>query len=256
MVTLDWQLTHAGEATLVELVVTSDANRRVEIESTLKPVWPPRRRNRPAAGWDDTGFEGVVTAGEPLVLGYASPADPAEPPATVVETGPVPDTGDETPTPEELVRSLGEAAPPRDAVPSSGDQSTGARQDNLWSGPDRPGTETETETSDAGTNEETDTGQSGPAETQHAVDQTPGAAVDAWLAAVEGRLETAERLAAVETAAEARAAVDDAGGIEAVQTLCERLDADRDRIERLDAGDLGERVDGVEVPLSALERLT
>jgi phosphoserine phosphatase len=67
----------------------------------------------------------------------------------------------------------------------------------------------------------------------------------------------AERLAAVETAEEGRAAVESAGGIEQVRTLCERLDADRERLERIEnrRTAFDQRLAGVEVPLSALERL-
>jgi hypothetical protein len=61
----------------------------------------------------------------------------------------------------------------------------------------------------------------------------------------------------VETAGEARAAVDAAGGIEQVRALCDRLDADRRRLEQIEQrhGEFGDRLDETEVPLSALERL-
>jgi hypothetical protein len=84
-------------------------------------------------------------------------------------------------------------------------------------------------------------------------DAPPAPAVDPWFDALERRLDAAERLGAVETADEARAAVDAVGGIDAVRRLCARLDADRTRCDRLAGVD--DRLDAVEVPLSALERL-
>ena len=315
MATLDWQLTPAGDATLVELMVTSDADTRVEIESSLQPVWPPRRENRPAAGWDGSGFEGTVAAGEPLALGYASPDDPVEPPATIVETEPVPDdsgeppTADdsgEPPTADDLVRALGDARPPRDAVPTP-DDPPGDAHPTAGSAPvDRPpdhrppvddpsprdrSPDVDTPPTHDGPPQDSHT--SAPAESQSRNDPPddhgsapsgrspggqspadrappdrerasngqppaePGESVDTWLEAVSRRIETAQRLAEVETAEEARAAVRAAGGIDQVRTLCERLDADRARMERTETrrATLDRQLATVDVPLSALERL-
>ena len=253
MATLDWYLDRVGGATLVELFVTSDADVRVEITSALQPVWPPRRRNRPTAGWSDSGFEGVVTAGNQLVLGYASPADPVEPPARIVGTEPVTGGSDEPPTPEQLVRSLGEAAPPRDAVPAertaTGHNAESSRQPAAWPPSEGPqqGERAANGASSGGGEPTTEAGRQDNAQS--------GVAVAAWLEAVEQRLDVAERLAAVETTAEARAAVGTAGGIEAVQRLCTQLENDRERLERIDAAELEERLATVEIPLTALERL-
>lgn len=253
MATLDWQLTDAGDATLVELVVTSDTDTGIELTSNLTPVWPPRRHSRPAAGWNENGYEGSVTAETPLVLGYASPADPVEPPATVAATGPVSNGRDGSPTPAELVRSLGEAGPPRDAVPTPTAPSTGADWPSATlpseeSGPDDTGV------SDHRAERSGPEDGMGVTEGDRATaDAPPAPAVDPWLDALERRLDAAERLGAVETADEARAAVDAVGGIDAVRRLCARLDADRTRCDRLAGVD--DRLDAVEVPLSALERL-
>ena len=307
MATLDWQLTPAGDATLVELIVTSDADTRVEIESSLQPVWPPRRENRPAAGWDGSGFEGTVAAGEPLVLGYASPDDPVEPPAAIVETEPVPDDSGEPPTADDLVRALGDARPPRDAVPMPDDPQPGDAHPTAGSAsvdrsPDRGppvddpsprdrSPDVDTPPAHDGTPQDGHT--SAPAESQSHNDPPddhgsapsgrspgeqspadrapldrerasngqppaePGESVDTWLEAVGRRVETAQRLAAVETAEEARAAVRAAGGIDRVRALCERLDADRARMERTETrrAALDRQLADVDVPLSALERL-
>lgn len=197
MATLDWSLARVDEVTFVELVVTSDIDERVEIESNLQPVWPPRRRGRPAAGWDETGVTGVVTADDPLVLGYASPAEPVDPPAELTDCQPVTaaesasgDAGsDDTPSPQLLVQALGAAEPPRDAIPVP-------------------------ETGDATT------------QPQPAPDATAATAPELWFEAVEHRLAEAERLAGGAGAATRRA--DDAGG---ERDLHEQLAADRRRLE-------------------------
>ena len=299
MATLDWQLRPAGDATLVELTVTSDADARVEIESSLQPVWPPRRENRPAAGWDDSGFEGTVAAGEPLVLGYASPDDPVEPPAAIVETDPVPDDSGEAPTADDLVRALGDARPPRDAVPTPDDTEPGdahptagsapvdrspdvdtppAHDGHTSASPESPPPDSHTATPAEGQSHSDPPDDRGSASAgrspreQSSADRAPpdrdrasngespskpGESVDTWLEAVGRRVETAQRLATVETAEEARAAVRAAGGIDQVRTLCERLDADRARMERTETrrAALDRQLADVDVPLSALERL-
>lgn len=128
MVDLDWRVDARDGASLVELRVTNPSRtaRRVRIANRLDgEVWPPRREGVPEAGWDDGGFEGVVAAGERRALGYASPAPAADPPAEVVWSeragasagGGDPDSSDVEATPEGVVRSLGAARPPADAVP-------------------------------------------------------------------------------------------------------------------------------------------
>lgn len=282
MVSLDWQLGRVAGVTLVELALTSDVTVHVTVESQLQPVWPPRERGRPAAGWTETGFEGVVEADGRLVLGYASPADAVEPPATVVGTEPVDEeAADRQPSAEALVRSLGGAGPPRDAVPlldgsgppaeqqASGEQTgdagtasrtSGSSQDRVTGRNDRGRNSPESDPSPDGPTREGESGTAVASEppVEGGTDrQEPGAAVDAWLDAVERRLETAERLAAADTAAEAQAAVDAAGGIDAVRALCDDLEADERRLGAVGGqhGQLRERIAAVEIPLSALERL-
>jgi len=95
MVTLDWETDRTDGVTLVRLYVTAEDRRRVRIENRLDgPVWPPREEGQPAAGWDDDTFEGVVAPDHRLVAGYATPAQPADPPAEVVTDEPA---GAETP---------------------------------------------------------------------------------------------------------------------------------------------------------------
>jgi hypothetical protein len=112
--------------TLVHLHLRNDelGPRRVRVADRLGgPVWFPRRRGVPEAGWDEGGFEGVLAAGATRALGYATPAEPADPPATVAWTeraaGAETKAG-ETTDPAAVVRRFGDPRPPRDALAEDG----------------------------------------------------------------------------------------------------------------------------------------
>lgn len=108
---------HAG-ITLVEAELSNPHRRAryVEVVSALDgPVLPPRESGYPADGWDDTGYRGTVEAGACLVLGYASPAPPADPPLTIESVEASPDDRT-TRSPGGIVRSLGDPRPPTDAL--------------------------------------------------------------------------------------------------------------------------------------------
>lgn len=222
MASLNCHTASVDGVTLVELLVTADTPTRVRVENRLDgPVWPPRRQGVPAAGWSDEGFEGVVA--DRLVLGYASPADPVDPPAALVETAPVEgDSGgtDGPPTPRELVRRLGRATPPRAAV-----------------APADPS----------------------PSEPTLDTDRQPGPppALEAWFETVEAAIVDAERLAEVDSIPDATAAVADAGGLEAVADLRESLVADRHALRRTAARcvTLADRAQEAEIPVETLARL-
>lgn len=236
MATLESHCRTAGGVTLVELCVTAARPRRVRVENCLEgPVWPPRTDGVPEPGWDGQGFEGRVDPDEPLVLGYASPAEPADPPARVAEEG---EPTDREPTPEAVVKALGRREPPREAMPA-----TGADSASSDTHPE-PTPDPDPEANACGRGREaTGSGDDG--------------VLDAWFAAVEGRLEAAEELAAASSVEEAEAAVERAGGIAAVRRLREQLRADRAALARLDrrCSDVRERAGAVEVPVEALARL-
>ncbi|WP_135829836.1 DUF7857 domain-containing protein [Halorussus halobius] len=127
MVDLDWRVESRADVSLVTLVVENPTAtpRRVRVANRLSgPVRPPRREGVPEAGWDEGGFEGVVPADATLPLGYASPAPPDEPPVELVwgERAGSADRDCERTVPDEspdgVVRALGDARPPADAVPS------------------------------------------------------------------------------------------------------------------------------------------
>lgn len=91
MVTLDAETTREDGTTFVRVRVAGAAvPHRVRIDSCLDgPVWPPRSRGIPEPGWDDDGFGGVVPADAVLALGFASPAEPVDPPVALRESEPV-----------------------------------------------------------------------------------------------------------------------------------------------------------------------
>jgi len=235
MATLDWHHTRAGGVTLVELLVTTDHPASVRIESELTPVWPPRRQGVPAAGWEGNSFETTVAGEDRLVVGYASPAEPDGQPATV-ESRPADSTGMESGVdPETLLQALGEAKPPRDLVPDT--QPEPGRTDGRA----------------ASTTEE----QLSAASSEQAAGDESIKSVESWFSAVETRLTTAERLASIESAAQATAELDAVGGIDGVRQLQSQLAADRDRLARLSdrQRQLSDRLETVDIPTEVLERV-
>lgn len=245
MVSLSCSVTRTDGVTLVTGVVTNpDRPRRVRLESRLDgPVWPPRTSGVPVEGWDGTGFECTLAAGESRPVGYASPATPTDPPMELVATEPVDaeaveggsdgDTPAVEPTVEDVVRELDSPRPPRDAVTVARPTATDG---------DRDGAETE-ERADAEPERQT----------QSAGDL---GAVESMLAAVEARVERAERLSAETHLATATEVVDGLGGVEGVRDLDRQLATDAERLSRLAdrAGSLAERAEATEVPTELVER--
>lgn len=224
MVSLDWHLRRAGRVTLVELVVHSPYDAEVLLTSNLTPVWPPRRRGRPAVGWDGSQFTSAVRAGCRAVVGYATPAEPAEPPATVTTHRPLTETTSAKPTPTELIQSLGDGSPPSDAVPSP----------NALPSHEHP------HHGDSGRRN------TPPAPSASGQNITPGADT------VETRLQAAERLTSAKTVPEAQAAVAATGGIDAVRALVKQLETDRLQNHH---PAIKTRLAAVDIPLASLERL-
>jgi len=279
MASLDWHQTRREGVTLVELVVQAEAAEWVRIESRLQPVWPPRRQGVPVAGWDGARFEGRVEPGDPLVVGYASPAAPLDPPAqlTTVDDGEEPPDGTAV-SPRAIVRTLGESAPPRDVVPvgDPGDAVDAAGVATATGAGPPTACRPEPDVGEPGAAGATPgrTGSRDPAagtvassrrppggsttSTATAEISDPEAAIEPWFGAVEGRLAEAERLADVTGVEEARGAVEAVGGIGAARDLRERLDADRQQLRMLQERQqrLAERLAAVEIPLSTLERVT
>lgn len=274
MATLDWQQRRTDGVTLVELLVTSERTCHVRIESTLTPVWPPRRQGVPDTGWTDNTFEGTIQDGGRLVLGFATPAEPTDPPA-VLETEEEPS---ETVEPRDIVRALGDAAPPRDALPAPklGETETTAVEreptvgETVSTTPER----SSSSTTDARNCEQPATCQQGTGpdlgvragargrvpnnpDTNHFSDAAP-AVLEAWFDEINSRLATAERLTSLESAEAASDAVERAGGLQAVEQLQAQLATDREQLEKLATRQesLTQRLDAVDIPVQALDRLT
>jgi hypothetical protein len=256
MATLDWEQTRRDGVTLVELSVTADTAEPIRIESELQPVWPPRRQGVPATGWDDGGFEGQVDPASPLVLGYASPATPADPPATVHTRDADNRRGAQTDTSEQtadgVVRALGQNTPPRDVVPTpepvQATPTPEPTQDTTSSGAAQTDSTIERRETSTDTTAQP---------RQHSETEPDPERLEPWFEAIEDRLDEAEQLAGVSGADEARGAIDALGGLGAVRALAADIEQDRAQLERLESRQrrLRERLAAVDIPLATLERV-
>lgn len=251
---LEWTRRREAGVAFVACRLVNDASvpRRARVTNRLDgPVLPPRRRGVPEAGWDADGVTVAVDAGETRAVGYACPA--AETDGAPVELMSVErvdeaavDGAEDGATPAAAIRTLGDHRPPRaacDGRPAvSGSPSSDPGSDPRPSGSVDRNDGPDTSRSDAG-------GES-------PVTPAEPAAVEAWLDAVERRVERAERLdgADVATATEVFAAT---GGARGAADLAARVETDADRLatvaERAEA--LAERAAATEPPTDALDRL-
>lgn len=123
MLDVEWSVEEVAEVALVEVSVHNPTavDRRCRVENRVDgPTLPPRTGGVPERGWDADGYAGVVSAGETLRLGYASPAPPTEPPVTVEDRGRAADDGGtDDADAAAAVRLLDDASPPADALPAS-----------------------------------------------------------------------------------------------------------------------------------------
>jgi len=236
-----------GGVTLVTCRLDNPAAlaRRVRIENELDgPVLPPRRHGVALSGWDAGGVSLRVEPEATAAVGYAVAAPAAEPPARIAAEEPIrkgavdadrPAGGSE-PTAAGAVRTLGAYRPPRAAVTASERDAAGSTARRT------PSADANARVDDGG-----GTGEASPA---------GPAAVDAWLDAVERRVERAETLdgADVPTATEAVAA---AGGLDAVRELDGRVETDAERLRAVAsrATALAERAAAADVPTGPLARL-
>ncbi|WP_096394369.1 hypothetical protein [Halorubrum trapanicum] len=260
---LDWSVDREGDASLVGVRVRNDGAvpRRVRIESRLDgPVLPPRRGGVPESGWDEDGVIAEIDPGDRAAFGFAALADPVEPPVEIANVEPA-DADDgrtaaegESDLARAAVRDLESHRPPRRAVAGAeaGDAVNGVDGDSVI-GDGEEGDGEEGDGVDGGARD-------GNADQSAVADPTPSAAdpdeIDAWFAAVEARIERAERLDDADLAT-ATAVVEEAGGLDAVEGLDECVAADAERLKavRDRAAALAERAEESEVPTEALEGL-
>ena len=299
----------------------ADVPRRVRIDSRLNgPVLPPRRSGVPEAGWDRDGVTLRLESRETRGVGFASPATPVDPPATVVGVDTLdavdpPDATDVTHEDGELevaeaIRTLGTHRPPRAAVRAGGPAVRVGGPAVRAGGPadSEPATATQHDDSVGSTDQENpesvsvrrvaegdgDSASEYPSVRPHADENENGPGVDAneegpriggprtdeeeggsdvdddggfspigpvrldqWFAAVERRVDRAERLADadLDAATEHVAAI---GGVDAVAALDERVDADAALLRRVSdrAAELADRAEATDAPVAALERLS
>jgi len=270
MVSLEWDCERADGVTLVSLYVASERECRVRIANRLDgPVWPPRRRGQPAVGWTDGEFTGTVPADGRLTVGYATSAQPAEPPAEIVSTGPpgerddgasvaggrLADGGSETgdslaveETPAGVVRSLGDPVVPRDCVPVP-DERTGTDRPAAADGSEPA--ESERESVQRDTERRRDGSETGRRPSRPPTDRRDGdallvpGAVRAWLRDVERRRAAAADARDVGTEATTEHAADLADAAAADRRALAWVERRIDEVTRRTDGDeVTRRTDG------------
>jgi len=117
MVELTTNVGRADGVTLVQAVVTNTHGtpQQVRVQSLLDgPVWPPREDGFAAPGWEGDSWEMGLLPGRSRGLGFASPAEPVDPPVEVVSaerTDP-----DDLETAGEVLARLDDPLPPREIL--------------------------------------------------------------------------------------------------------------------------------------------
>jgi hypothetical protein len=225
--------------TLVRVELRSDIDEalRVRVSNRLDgPVLPPRDEGVPADGWDAAGFTGRLPAAGGLGIGYACPvtgAPAADAAVSVDLLGSAPESPETTGGAgvADAIRDLGRAAPPVDAVPTPDAASPSVL------------------------------GANGPLSKR--TDETPPPQpVSAWLAAVESRIERAERLtdataseAAVVLESDANEVLPEVSGTLAADLAALRTTADRIQrlADRAAAADPGPVADALRTAAAALD---
>ncbi|MFW5917154.1 MAG: hypothetical protein ACOCRD_01950 [Halorubrum sp.] len=284
---LTWTVDREDDASLVCCRVRNDGAvpRRVRIENRLDgPVLPPRRAGVPERGWDANGVTVRLAPGQRRALGFAVPAPPVEPPVEIIDDqvpGPVEvseiqaapdvigssgtesrgqsrDRNGSTATVTAALRALPEHRPPRAAV-ADGDATNGTV------GAERVDSD-DCESEAIADYEPDATATAVSPSADDAVDRTNAGdgvrgssgstSLCEWFAAVEERVKRAERLTEADLAT-ATGVVVDAGGIDDLAALDQRVAADAERLREVSerAAALAARAEATDAPIEALERL-
>lgn len=117
MVELDTSVERTDGVTLVRATVTNTRGtpQMVRVESQLDgPTWPPRREGFTAPEWDGNCWERGIMPGQCLGFGFASPAEPVDPPLEIVEVERTPPEAFQTV--DHVLADLDDALPPRDII--------------------------------------------------------------------------------------------------------------------------------------------
>lgn len=247
---------------------TTAVPHRVRLVSTLEGVLlPPRRRGVIDPGWDAMGVTLRLEANERRGVGFACLVRDdvtTAAPVSLAEAVPVdadsPPVSPQTPAAlaEEAVRQLGDHRPPRAAVvddPSAGrSAAVDGATDDVTADPTDPTADASPSTPDPSSTAPAPAPRDGTAHPTG--DMTLLQCVDAWLDAVEGRIEQARQLTDgdLETATETLSAL---GGAAGAATLATQVDADAAQLHRVTerASSLAARADQADVPVATLEEL-
>jgi hypothetical protein len=266
---LSCETTSLDEVTLVTARLHNETPvaRRVQLRNRLDgPVMPPRTEGAPEAGWNGDGYEGVVPAESTLAVGYACPvSEPAvcDPPLVVdADERATGDAERGASTPEAVVRRLGRAAPPRDAVPTP--ETLVERSPSVSSPAESPSTartpeqrdERATPNAAAECSDASDVARASAETREPFADTVLPDALSEWFETVETRVDRAERLTDPSVVT-ATGVLTEVGGLDAVDGLQPAVDADAERLRAVAerAETLAERAEATDVPLSALRRL-
>lgn len=116
MVEVESDVERREGVTFVEVIVRNERStpQTVGLESRLDgPVWPPRRGRAPIPEWTGGTWEATLAPGETRGLGFASSAEPVDPPVSVVAARA---SDDEREDPETVLAGLDEWSPPGSAL--------------------------------------------------------------------------------------------------------------------------------------------
>jgi len=113
----DWTVDRRRGVTFVEVTVRNDRStpQTVSLESRLDgPVWTPRRDGATPPEWTGGTWEATLAPGERRGVGFASPADPVDPPVEMAAARASPDRRDD---PDAVLAGLDEWSPPGSVLP-------------------------------------------------------------------------------------------------------------------------------------------
>ena len=270
-----WSVDRTNGVTLVRcrLCNDRDAACQVRVESRLDgPVLAPRRNGVPEDGWDRSGVTVRLDPGERRAVGFASPAEPTEPPVAVEVTGANEGarvSGDEGAGTNakgvaacDAVRRLGIHRPPADVIEAMSAESVPTEAGCTTGTGDATctvdeATDEKAATVDEATDADGTTDADGMTEEWND-DGSPAdhENVDEWFTAIERRIERGERLTGTDLAT-ATKAVEAANGVSAIVDLDRRLTDDATRLRRLSerAASLAARAEATDVPTDAMKTL-
>lgn len=130
MVELQTQWATHGDITLIagqldnQTAVAGIDAHTVTVEPQIDgEVWPPADQHLPAASWDEGEIHITVPVGAIVGIGVAGHGAPADPPLEITSVKPSEDCEQST-TPTDILRELGDPRPGDEAIPRETQQAT------------------------------------------------------------------------------------------------------------------------------------